>query len=138
MSQIKSLSSSELVCFGSSIFTLHSPSRITVLEFEQEGTYRMVLNTDDKVFGGFERVDAGTRFFTTPGLRGMVGRTSPRSIFLLGLLFVSHQCREIEEDMLMIFRYLLLSRHCEVERHTRSVHGWDRKLLWCFRRVYMD
>ncbi|RAL66501.1 hypothetical protein DID88_006191 [Monilinia fructigena] len=33
---------------------------------EQEGTYRVVLNTDTKDVGGFERIDAGTRFFTTP------------------------------------------------------------------------
>lgn len=33
---------------------------------EQEGTYRVVLNTDAKVYGGFERIDSSTRFFTTP------------------------------------------------------------------------
>ena len=33
---------------------------------EKEGTYRVVLNTDSKVYGGFERIDSGTRFFTTP------------------------------------------------------------------------
>jgi len=33
---------------------------------EQEGTYRVVLNTDGKDYGGFERIDSGTRFFTTP------------------------------------------------------------------------
>lgn len=33
---------------------------------EQSGTYRVVLNTDDKAFGGFERIDSATRFFTTP------------------------------------------------------------------------
>jgi len=33
---------------------------------EQEGTYRVVLNTDMKDYGGFERIDSGTRFFTTP------------------------------------------------------------------------
>ncbi|RQM04752.1 hypothetical protein DH86_00004049 [Scytalidium sp. 3C] len=33
---------------------------------EVPGTYRIVLNTDSKEFGGFERVDIGTRFFTTP------------------------------------------------------------------------
>lgn len=32
---------------------------------EQAGTYRVVLNTDAKGYGGFERIDAGTRFFTT-------------------------------------------------------------------------
>lgn len=32
---------------------------------EQAGTYRVVLNTDSKDFGGFERVDTDTRFFTT-------------------------------------------------------------------------
>jgi 1,4-alpha-glucan branching enzyme len=33
---------------------------------EQEGTYRVVLNTDSRDYGGFERIDSGTRFFTTP------------------------------------------------------------------------
>jgi 1,4-alpha-glucan branching enzyme len=33
---------------------------------EQSGTYKIVLNTDDKKVGGFERVDSETRFFTTP------------------------------------------------------------------------
>lgn len=33
---------------------------------EQEGTYRIVLSSDDKKYGGFERVDGSTRFFTTP------------------------------------------------------------------------
>ncbi|TVY47288.1 1,4-alpha-glucan-branching enzyme [Lachnellula occidentalis] len=32
---------------------------------EQAGTYRVVLNSDAKDFGGFERIDSGTRFFTT-------------------------------------------------------------------------
>lgn len=32
---------------------------------EQAGTYRVVLNTDSKDFGGFERIDPSTRFFTT-------------------------------------------------------------------------
>ncbi|KAI9155323.1 1,4-alpha-glucan-branching enzyme [Paramyrothecium foliicola] len=30
------------------------------------GTYRVVLNTDSKEFGGFNRIDESTRFFTTP------------------------------------------------------------------------
>lgn len=30
------------------------------------GTYRVVLNTDTKDVGGFNRIDEGTRFFTTP------------------------------------------------------------------------
>jgi len=33
---------------------------------EQEGTYRLVLSTDFKDCGGFDRIDSGTRFFTTP------------------------------------------------------------------------
>jgi 1,4-alpha-glucan branching enzyme len=33
---------------------------------EQAGTYRVVLNTDSKAYGGFERIESGTRFFTTP------------------------------------------------------------------------
>lgn len=33
---------------------------------EQSGTYRIILDTDDKAFGGFGRNLAETRFFTTP------------------------------------------------------------------------
>lgn len=33
---------------------------------ETSGTYRIVLDTDDKQFGGFGRNDPATRFFTTP------------------------------------------------------------------------
>lgn len=33
---------------------------------EVAGTYRIVLNTDSKEAGGFNRVDESTRFFTTP------------------------------------------------------------------------
>lgn len=33
---------------------------------EVSGTYRIVLNTDSKEAGGFNRVDENTRFFTTP------------------------------------------------------------------------
>lgn len=33
---------------------------------EVAGTYRVVLSTDDKAYGGFERILAETRFFTTP------------------------------------------------------------------------
>ncbi|KAL8336094.1 hypothetical protein RB601_000091 [Gaeumannomyces tritici] len=33
---------------------------------EQPGTYKIVLDTDDKAYGGFGRVDKSTRFFTTP------------------------------------------------------------------------
>lgn len=50
------------------IFNFH-PTKSFVdyrIGIEQEGTYRIVLNSDSKDFGGFERVDAGTRFFTTP------------------------------------------------------------------------
>lgn len=30
------------------------------------GTYRVILSTDDTEFGGFNRIDKNTRFFTTP------------------------------------------------------------------------
>lgn len=33
---------------------------------EEAGTYRVVLDTDTKDVGGFERIDKETRFFTTP------------------------------------------------------------------------
>ncbi|KAI9856541.1 MAG: alpha-1,4-glucan branching enzyme [Vezdaea acicularis] len=33
---------------------------------EQDGTYKVVLNSDSKEFGGLGRIDEGTRFFTTP------------------------------------------------------------------------
>ncbi|KAH6717602.1 alpha-glucan branching enzyme [Leptodontidium sp. MPI-SDFR-AT-0119] len=43
---------------------------------EQEGTYRVVLNTDTKAYGGFERIDSATRFFTTPALQKSAFRAS--------------------------------------------------------------
>ncbi|KAI9763578.1 MAG: alpha-1,4-glucan branching enzyme [Candelina submexicana] len=33
---------------------------------EQSGTYKIILNTDSQEYGGFNRVDPATRFFTTP------------------------------------------------------------------------
>jgi len=33
---------------------------------EQAGEYRIVLNSDRKEFGGHERIDENTKFFTTP------------------------------------------------------------------------
>lgn len=33
---------------------------------DQPGTYRVVLNSDSKDFGGYNRIDEATRFFTTP------------------------------------------------------------------------
>ncbi|KAI9822880.1 MAG: alpha-1,4-glucan branching enzyme [Thelocarpon impressellum] len=33
---------------------------------EQAGTYKIVLNSDSPAYGGFGRIDEGTRFFTTP------------------------------------------------------------------------
>lgn len=33
---------------------------------EAAGTYRVVLNSDSTVFGGFNRIDETVRYFTTP------------------------------------------------------------------------
>ena len=33
---------------------------------EDAGEYRAVLSSDEKRFGGFERIEMGTRYFTTP------------------------------------------------------------------------
>ncbi|KAK7552152.1 alpha-glucan branching enzyme [Phyllosticta citricarpa] len=50
------------------IFNFHPSSSFTDYRVgvEQEGTYRIVINTDSKDFGGHGNVDDSTRFFTTP------------------------------------------------------------------------
>ena len=50
------------------IFNFHPENSFTDYRVgvEQEGTYRIVLNTDAKAFGGHGNVDESTRFFTTP------------------------------------------------------------------------
>jgi len=50
------------------IFNFHPTKSFTDYRVgvEMAGTYRVVLNTDTKDVGGFERVDSSTRFFTTP------------------------------------------------------------------------
>jgi len=49
------------------IFNFHPQSSFTDYRVgvEQEGTYRIVLSTDSKAFGGHGNVDESTRFFTT-------------------------------------------------------------------------
>jgi 1,4-alpha-glucan branching enzyme len=49
------------------IFNFHPTNSYTDYRVgvEQGGTYRIVLNSDSKSFGGLERVDESTRFFTT-------------------------------------------------------------------------
>lgn len=50
------------------IFNFHPQTSFTDYRVgvEQEGTYRIVLSTDSKDFGGHGHVDESTRFFTTP------------------------------------------------------------------------
>ncbi|CAN9367810.1 unnamed protein product [Alternaria alternata] len=50
------------------IFNFHPQESFTDYRVgvEQEGTYRIVLSTDNKAFGGHGNVDETTRFFTTP------------------------------------------------------------------------
>ncbi|QPG93755.1 hypothetical protein C2857_002250 [Epichloe festucae Fl1] len=50
------------------IFNFHHSSSFTDYRVgvEVAGTYRIVLNTDAKDVGGFNRIDESTRFFTTP------------------------------------------------------------------------
>jgi 1,4-alpha-glucan branching enzyme len=50
------------------IFNFHPDKSFTDYRVgvEQEGTYRIVLSTDSKAFGGHGNVDESTRFFTTP------------------------------------------------------------------------
>jgi len=49
------------------IFNFHPTESFTDYRVgvEQGGTYRIVLNSDSKSFGGLDRVDESTRFFTT-------------------------------------------------------------------------
>ncbi|KAB5583374.1 glycoside hydrolase superfamily [Coniochaeta sp. 2T2.1] len=48
------------------IFNFHATNSFTDYRvgIEEAGTYRVVLNTDTKEHGGFNRIDEGTRFFT--------------------------------------------------------------------------
>lgn len=50
------------------IFNFHPSNSFTDYRVgvEQEGTYRVVLSTDSKAFGGHGNVSEDTRFFTTP------------------------------------------------------------------------
>ncbi|CAH0017559.1 unnamed protein product [Clonostachys rhizophaga] len=50
------------------IFNFHHSSSFADyrIGIEVPGTYRIVLNSDSKEYGGFNRVDEETRFFTTP------------------------------------------------------------------------
>lgn len=50
------------------IFNFHPTASYTDyrIGIQEKGTYRIVLNSDTKEHGGFNRVDEGTRFFTEP------------------------------------------------------------------------
>lgn len=50
------------------IFNFHPTNSFTDyrIGIQQQGTYRVVLNSDSKEHGGFNRIDEGTRFFTEP------------------------------------------------------------------------
>lgn len=50
------------------IFNLHPTESFSDYRvgIDTAGTYKVVLNTDSKDFGGFNRIDDTTRFFTTP------------------------------------------------------------------------
>ncbi|KAF2491649.1 alpha-glucan branching enzyme [Lophium mytilinum] len=50
------------------IFNFHPSTSFTDYRVgvEQEGTYRIVLTSDSKAFGGHGNIDESTRFFTTP------------------------------------------------------------------------
>jgi 1,4-alpha-glucan branching enzyme len=50
------------------VFNLHPSASYTDFRIgiEVPGTYRVVLDTDDPLFGGFGRIQQDTRFFTTP------------------------------------------------------------------------
>jgi len=50
------------------IFNFHPTNSFTDYRVgvEQQGTYRIVMNTDSPTFGGLNRITENTRFFTTP------------------------------------------------------------------------
>ncbi|TKX27526.1 1,4-alpha-glucan-branching enzyme [Elsinoe australis] len=50
------------------IFNFHPTDSFTDYRVgvEQEGTYKIVINSDSPAFGGLNRIDESTRFFTTP------------------------------------------------------------------------
>lgn len=47
---------------------------------EEAGTYRVVIDTDDREFGGFNRIAKETRFFTTP--EGWNGRKNYTQVYI--------------------------------------------------------
>lgn len=51
------------------IFNFHPEKSFTdyKVSVDVPGTYRIVLSSDDKAFGGFGRVEHSSRFFTQPG-----------------------------------------------------------------------
>lgn len=68
---------------------------------EAAGTYKVVLNTDLKDFGGFERIDSATRFFTTNlewnGRKNFTQvyiptRTAIVSCLLCCMIYVANKC----------------------------------------------
>jgi 1,4-alpha-glucan branching enzyme len=100
------------------IFNFHPTQSFTDYRVgvEQAGTYRVVLNTDSKEFGGFERVDTSTRFFTTPsewnGRKNYTQVYIPTRTALVSL--ISHTF----QTMLTSFRFLLWrTRYNEAMRH---------------------
>jgi 1,4-alpha-glucan branching enzyme len=50
------------------VVNLHSTNSFTDYRVgvEEAGEYKIVLSSDDKEYGGWSRVDTGTKFFTTP------------------------------------------------------------------------
>ena len=74
---------------------------------EQDGTYKVVLNSDSKEFGGLGRIDEGTRFFTTPF--GWNGRKNFTQVYIpTRTAIVSHGPENARIATLILHRFLLL------------------------------
>ena len=78
---------------------------------EQEGTYRLVINTDSTDYGGFERIDAGTRFFTTPFEWN--GRKNFTQVYIPTRTAIVSCTYQKPERLANMIRFLLWNRHYE-------------------------
>lgn len=74
------------------MFNFHSTKSFTDYRVgvDVSGTYQTVLSTDDKEFGGFDRIDKNTKHFTDPlgycGRRNFVQVNNATRIFLIHLI----------------------------------------------------
>ena len=107
---------------------------------EHSGTYRVVLSTDDKAYGGFERIDASTRFFTTPFEWN--GRKNFTQVYIPTRTAIVRSSAYLKHEITDHFRFLLLSQRYEAKLDTfendhksELGHGLLRTICFCVRQL---